>query len=153
MVVLYACVLGLHHTLIAQLSRRGREQVNGKTERSGARSRSRKRADLCSYARLQSYLTEEKVLRRNRVMQPPPAEETRRLTSHLRTFGGVSSDVSREPILVDERVILRKQKIKRASDTPEKKWSDLKVEISGRCSGTELTKVSCWCALNRVNSL
>ena len=84
-------------------------------------------------------------------MQPPPRDETCRLTGHLRAFGGVSADVSREPVFVDERLVRRKQKIKQASDAPEKKWCDLKMEISGRCSGIDLTKVSCWCAINRVS--
>jgi hypothetical protein len=74
-------------------------------------------------------------------MQPPPRDETRRLTGHLRAFGRVSADVSREPVFVDERLLRRKQKIKRASDAPEKKWCDLKMEISGRCSRTDLAKV------------
>ena len=83
-------------------------------------------------------------------MQPPSADETRRLSGQLRAFGGVSADISREPVLVDERLVRRKQKKKRASDAPDKNWSDLKMEIAGRCSGTELTKVGCWCAFNRV---
>ena len=84
-------------------------------------------------------------------MQPPPRDETRRLTGHLRAFGRVSADVSREPVFMDERLLRRKQKIKRASDAPEKKWCDLKMEISGRCSRTDLAKVGCWCAINRVS--
>ena len=124
--------------------------TGGTAKKTGSSWRSRKRANLYSDARLQSYLAGEIGLRRNRVMQPPPAGETRRLTGHLRAFGGVSSDLSREPVLVDERLLRMKQKISRAGDAPEKKWSDLKAEIAGRCSGAELAKVRCWGALNRM---
>ena len=71
----------------------------------------------------------------------PSDKETQRLTSYLRAFGGVSSDVSREPILVDERLIRSKQKIQRASSSPEKKWADVKDEILARCARSELPKV------------
>lgn len=65
-----------------------------------------------------------------------------RLTGHLRAFAGMSADVSREPVLVDERQLRRKQKIQRAEGTPEKKWSVLKAEITGRYSGADPGKVS-----------
>ena len=71
----------------------------------------------------------------------PSGRETQRLTGYLRAYGGVSADVSREPVLVDERLLRTKQKILRANSQPEKKWSDVKDEISSRCGRAELPKV------------
>ena len=71
----------------------------------------------------------------------PSGEETQRLTEYLRAYGGVSSAVSREPVLVDERLIRSKQKIQRAGSSPEKKWADVKGEILARCARAELPKV------------
>ena len=78
----------------------------------------------------------------------PSGKETQRLTGYLRVFGGVSSDVSREPILVDETFVRRKQKIQRASNAPEKKWSDIKSEITTRSDRNDSKKVS---LLVRIN--
>lgn len=72
----------------------------------------------------------------------PPGRETPRLTSYLRAFGDVSSDVSREPVLIDETLLRRKQKTQQANSTPDKKWSELKEEILARCSRQDLRKVS-----------
>lgn len=111
--------------------------------------RKRHRIVLHNHARLQSFLKGEVRLRRNKVMQP---SGTQRLTGYLRAFGGVSSDVSREPILVDETFVRRKQKIQRASSAPEKKWSDIKSEITARCGHSDSKKVVCWSALTRIAS-
>ena len=98
------------------------------------------RTALYNNARLQSLLNSEIRLRRNNVMQPPDSEAPR-LTGYLRAHGGISSDVSREHVFVDERFIRRKQKIQRASSSPERKWSDVKGEITERCSRSEVQKV------------
>ena len=98
------------------------------------------RTALYNNARLQSLLNSEIRLRRNNVMQPPDREAPR-LTGYLRAHGGISSDVSREHVFVDERFIRRKQKIQRASSSPERKWSDVKGEITERCSRSEVQKV------------
>ena len=79
-------------------------------------------------------------MRRNKVMQST-GREAPRLTGYLRAFGSVSSEVSRQPVLVDETLIRRKQKIRRASDAPEKKWSELKEELVAKCGRAELRKV------------
>ena len=78
----------------------------------------------------------------------PSGREMQRLTGYLRAYGGVSADVSREPVLVDERLVRTKQKILRANSQPEKRWSDVKDEILSRCSRSELPKVR---LLERIN--
>ena len=119
----------------------------------GSSWKSRRRANLHGDALLQSYLKGEAGLRRNRVMQSPSPHETRRLTCKLRAYAGVSPGLSRERVLVDERLVRRKQKIQRASSgSSEKKWPELKAEIAGRCAGQDLPKVSCWGASNRITS-
>ena len=111
----------------------------------------KRRANFDSDAGLHNYLKVETGLRRNRViMQPAATDETLRLTGYLRSFAGVSPELSRQPVLVDERLVRRKQKIQRAGGSPEKNWSQLKAEIAARCAGPDLAKVSCWSALIRV---
>ena len=110
-------------------------------------ARKRQRTTLYNHARLQSFLKGEVRLRRNKVMQPS-GREAQRLTGYIRAFGGVSADISREPVLVDETFVRRKQKIQRASSVPEKKWVDVKGEITARCGRSDLWKVR---LLGRVN--
>ena len=104
------------------------------------RRRRRLRTALYNEAKLQSFLNGEIRFRRNIVMQPS-GKETQRMTGYLRAYGGVSSDVSREPVFLDERLIQRKKKIHRANSPPEKKWSDVKVEIAERCGRSQLPMV------------
>ena len=102
-------------------------------------------------ARLHSLLEGEVRLRRNKTMQPAGSEATR-LSAYLRTYGAVSSESSRQPVLIDESVVRRKQKRRKASSGSEKKWCEVKEEVLARCSRQDQQKVSLFCGGKSVGA-
>lgn len=79
-------------------------------------------------------------LRRNRVMTSTPKKRPR-LTVALRAFGGLSSDASREPAFIDERLIKRKRTRKADDSRDEKAWTKLRDDITSQCTKSDALKV------------
>lgn len=91
-------------------------------------------------AKLQAFLTGEVSLRRNRIMQTQ-VKGLPRLTTALRNFGGLSSDLSREPVIVDEMVIRNKRKRKIASRSDEESWARVSEMVLAQCGRHNEQKV------------
>ena len=91
-----------------------------------------------SEARLRAILEGEITFRRNRVLQPS-GREPPRLTWVLRAFGGVSSELSCEPVVIDEAIIREKRKRRRAN---EKSWATVSEETLSLCSRHSEANVS-----------
>lgn len=80
-------------------------------------------------------------LRRNKVMTSTDKKRPR-LTVALRAFGGLSSDTSRDPAFIDERLIRRKRTRKTDDSCDEKAWTKLRDDITSQCTKSDALKVA-----------
>ena len=86
-------------------------------------------------------LAQEVPLRRNKVMTST-YKECARLTVALRAFGGLSSDISREPTFIDELLIRRKRTKKADSASDDKAWAKLRDDVTSQCAKPDISKVA-----------
>ena len=86
-------------------------------------------------------LAQEVPLKRNKVMTSTYKERPR-LTVALRAFGGLSSDASKEPAFIDERLIQRKRAKKADGGCDEKAWAKLRDDVTSQCAKSDVLKVA-----------
>lgn len=102
--------------------------------------------DLASRTRASKTLVIERLLhtgasfRKTRVLKMD--RELPRLTSALREFGGVSSPLSREPVYLDEAVLIKKrEKKKKERASSQESWAVLTEDVLAECSKHDANKV------------
>jgi len=83
-------------------------------------------------AKVLAVLEGDASLRRKKIIMQPSGKELPRLSGALRAFGGLTSEVSYDPVSVDETLVRKKQKRKNTSSSTEKNW-DKVFERSQHC--------------------
>lgn len=92
-------------------------------------------------AKVLAVLEGDASLRRKKIIMQPSGKELPRLSGALRAFGGLTSEVSYDPVSVDETLVRKKQKRKNTSSSTEKNWDKVFEEVTALCSKQDAPKV------------